>query len=101
MLLNQGLTNHVQSWSHVFSELVFTKEECEQIVKLCNETTKVKPSVNFSKNLIDVRKSKNSFLFPKDNNQWIFEKVNHFIETLFLFKQYKGIQLPICLKYMP
>ena len=80
MLLNQGLTNHVYSWSHVFSELVFTKDECQQIIDLCGKTLKVKPSVNFASNLIDVRKSKNDFLFPTKENSWIFEKINYFVE---------------------
>lgn len=80
MLLNEGIINHVHSWSHILSEEIFSKDDCEKIVELCKKTLTIKPSVNFSNNKIDIRKSKNDFLFLDNENRWIFEKINHFIE---------------------
>jgi len=80
MLLNQEVTSHLNSWSHVFSEPIFTKDECCQILELCTTTLNIKTSLNYSREVTEARKSKNDFLYPTNDTKWIFEKINNFIE---------------------
>ena len=59
----------------------FTKEECEEIIKIANTKGLIKGRTR-SKNQNSIRKSKISWLYPSDNMAWVFRRVTDIVLNL-------------------
>jgi PKHD-type hydroxylase len=73
-----------QLYTYAFSEKVFSKIECEKIIKIAKDKGLVD---GFTRNkLLDVRSSKISWLYVDDDIEWLFRKITDVV--LFLNNKY-------------
>ena len=60
---------------------VFTSQELDKIIEYGQKQEIINATVDVSKNISEVRKSKVSFINVNPETSWIFEKLNNAIET--------------------
>ena len=75
--------DHVQDWA--YRQTVFTKEECEKIIAMGEslipeDATTIGSTKN--ENNLSVRDSKISWIFPTEENKWVFAKLTDSIVYL-------------------
>lgn len=68
----------IQDWA--YWDNVFTKEECETIIKEGKKLGLQKGTVNGSK--FNKRKSSLSWIYPTLEHQWMFQRVTHIVKSL-------------------
>ena len=68
--------------SYAFWEKVFTKEECEKIIKIAKEKGLVKGATHNKNNKSNVRQSRISWLNSNDNLEWVFRKITDVVLDL-------------------
>lgn len=69
-------TDNIETWAYV--EQIFTKEQCEQIVKL-GESLLPDTASTFGGKRLDVRDSKVSWITPSKDSEWLFR---HMTDTV-------------------
>jgi len=65
--------------SYAYWEKVFTKEECEKIIKTAKDKGLIK---GLTKSKTDVRKSKITWLYPEDNLDWLYRRITDIVLNL-------------------
>jgi len=76
-------SNNLSSWSlytdklnqYAFWEKAFSKEECEEIIKIGKSKNLELGKTGNNKNVTEVRSSNISWLFPDDNLEWVFRRL--------------------------
>ena len=74
--------------SYAYWEALFTKEECEKIIKIGKKKEFIKAT---TKSKSDIRKGKISWLYSTDNLEWLFRKITDVV--LDLNKRYFGFDI--------
>lgn len=76
--------DRVENWA--YSENVFTKEECEKIIRIGKAKEQQKAGVinsGYQSEVVeDVRKSKVSWLNEKDNIDWVYQRLTNTVNIL-------------------
>jgi PKHD-type hydroxylase len=65
--------------NYAYWEKVFTKEECEKIIKIAKDKGFIKGT---TKNKSDVRQSKICWLYADDDLDWVFRKITDIVLNL-------------------
>jgi PKHD-type hydroxylase len=81
MIINKVAEKSSIFYPHVYWSGYFTDEELNLIIEYC-ENKKLEDGTVQEGVLKKIRKSKVNFTFPDEENRWIFNKLNNFVQMI-------------------